>query len=155
MDVYGKSPRTDTGEYFRNNVWWWHPLWTFCCEVAPRLTDKVAHGHSNDGDGLSDEDSVRLAEAITTWIDDGRAQQYVELRQKWLDELPLLECKYCEGTGTRHDGKEIGRPEPDFQCNACHGFGKVQDWQCNYSIDVDNITKFRDFLLDCGGFEIC
>jgi hypothetical protein len=26
MDVYGKEPKSDKGEYFRNNVWWWRPL---------------------------------------------------------------------------------------------------------------------------------
>lgn len=23
MDVYGKEPTSETGKYFRNNVWWW------------------------------------------------------------------------------------------------------------------------------------
>ena len=27
MDVYGINPKTDSGDYFRANVWWWRPLW--------------------------------------------------------------------------------------------------------------------------------
>ena len=33
MDVYGIAPTSERGEYFRNNVWWWRPLWDYCCEV--------------------------------------------------------------------------------------------------------------------------
>lgn len=155
MDVYGKAPASEQGEYFRNNVWWWHPLWTFCEEVSPEITSKVTYGHSNDGDGLDERDSVRLAAIITLWLEDGRAAQYIKERQEWLDSLPLRPCIHCEGTGTRHDGKKVGRDTDDFECNACHGHGKVEDWQCNYYLSLENITEFRDFLRDCGGFEIC
>ncbi|QOR55575.1 MAG: hypothetical protein UMS36scaffold28_65 [Phage 59_13] len=27
MDVYGVKPKSKQGEYFRNNVWSWRPLW--------------------------------------------------------------------------------------------------------------------------------
>ena len=29
MDVYGRRPKSERGEYFRNNIWWWHPLADF------------------------------------------------------------------------------------------------------------------------------
>ena len=31
MDVMGKHPTTEAGEYFRRSVWCWHPLAEFCC----------------------------------------------------------------------------------------------------------------------------
>jgi hypothetical protein len=37
MDVYGKDAVSEKGEYFRNNVWYWRPLWNYCIEVAPDL----------------------------------------------------------------------------------------------------------------------
>ena len=52
MDVIGKKPKAEVGQYFRNNVWWWHPLWEYVCEVPPALANRVRYGHSNDGDGL-------------------------------------------------------------------------------------------------------
>ena len=33
MDVYGKEPKNETGEYFRSNVWWWRRLWDFVCDI--------------------------------------------------------------------------------------------------------------------------
>ena len=52
MDVYGRNPTTKQGEYFRNNVWWWHPLADYCTSVAPDITAQCNSWHHNDGDGL-------------------------------------------------------------------------------------------------------
>ena len=60
MDVYGTEPKNEKGEYFRNNVWWWHPLWSYCQENYPDITASVKKGHDNSGDGLDDEDSTKL-----------------------------------------------------------------------------------------------
>ena len=40
MDVYGKKPKGEKGDYFRNNVWWWRPLWQYCASSAPELIDE-------------------------------------------------------------------------------------------------------------------
>ena len=41
MDVYGERPRTNKGEYFRNNVWWWRPLWNYVSvECSDIITKK-------------------------------------------------------------------------------------------------------------------
>lgn len=49
MDVIGQSPVSERGEYFRNNVWWWHPLWEYCERLAPDLIPSDNLGHYNDG----------------------------------------------------------------------------------------------------------
>ena len=56
MDVIGKNPKNETGEYFRNNVWGWGPLATYVCQVAPEITAKCKYWQSNDGDGLNGEE---------------------------------------------------------------------------------------------------
>ena len=57
MDVIGVQPKTETGEYFRNNVWYWRPLATFIQDVYPHIAEKCTYWGSNDGDGLDAEDS--------------------------------------------------------------------------------------------------
>jgi len=52
MDVYGNAPTQKEGEYFRNNIWWWHPLADYIELVAPDEAAACEHWHSNDGDGL-------------------------------------------------------------------------------------------------------
>ena len=40
MDVYGKNQTSEKGSYFRNNVWWWRPLWNYCEELHGDITHK-------------------------------------------------------------------------------------------------------------------
>ena len=30
--LMSKYEKINPGAYFRNNVWWWRPLWSFVCE---------------------------------------------------------------------------------------------------------------------------
>src|SRR5215468_3135785 len=71
MDVIGKAPSSKTGESFMANIGWWHPLWDYCCDVAP-VARKVKYGHSNDGDGLNAEDARALGAALKQEIESGR-----------------------------------------------------------------------------------
>jgi len=101
MDVFGKQPKNKKGEYFRNNVWWWRPLWEFCEFVAPELTDKVEYGYSNDGDGLDADDARKLGNALRKAFRNGVAEEYKNKRQAWLDGLPIRPCIHCQATGKR------------------------------------------------------
>ena len=149
MDVMGVEPKNKIGEYFRNNVWHWHPLWDFCCDVDSELCDKVPNGHSNDGDGLDCENSVELADKLQNSIDNGYAEFYVSQRNLEIDRLPLETCEYCNGTGIRNfEGK-------DMQCNGCEGKGAKKDISSWYKLDIENIKNFIEFLKNCGGFQIC
>ena len=73
MDVYGKNPANTTGEYFRRNVWGWHPLWQYCENLHPEIAELVVEGHSNSGDGLDAENSVALAKLLRLDVADGTA----------------------------------------------------------------------------------
>lgn len=148
MDVNGKNPSSKTGEYFRNNVWWWHPLWSYCEIVAPELTAKVEHGHTNDGDGLNAEDSKTLAAILEQELKHGRTQEYESAHTAKLNALPDEECWLCKGTGTRGD------MVVDHGCNGCKGKGKVRPHSTHYPFSVENVQEFAAFLKDCGGFEI-
>ena len=148
MDVYGKNPKNETGEYFRNNVWWWRPLWEYCLTTHPKITSKVKDGHSNSGDGLDASDAKKLALFIQKDIDSGFAKKYQIERQKFLDNLPDEDCTYCKATGVRNDTYVQG------ECNVCNGKGKVRPWATAYPFDVENLQEFQRFLDNCGGFQI-
>ena len=170
MDVYGKNPATDTGEYFRRNVWGWRPLWQYCVDTHPELANKVKYAQSNDGDGLNAEDSVALAHLLKLDLVNGNAELYITNRNKELSELPRPECELCSGTGIRTDqvGVENGMPERKLEpemavlvgrefgwCNACNGEGKTDAWETHYYLDLDDISEFAEFMENSGGFEIC
>lgn len=177
MDVYGKNPLSETGEYFRNNVWWWHPLWTYCQIVAPTITSHVKHGHSNDGDGLNATLSKKLAQILFAHIKTGKTAKYAADFEAAVKAIPPVKCKWCNGTGVRSDdiGRRIGMDQfvigrqviygylhdeshPRFGkigwCNSCDGVGHRAPDSAGYQFTVDNVEAFANFLQDCGGFAI-
>lgn len=170
MDVYGKKPANEVGQYFRRNVWGWRPLWQYVEDTHPEIAELVEYPQSNDGDGLNSTQSKKLAKLLVEDLANGTALAYIESRNKYLAELERPTCDLCEGTGIRTDevGKQNGMPERELPtemalltgrthgyCNGCGGEGKKDAWETNYYLDLDDITEFADFLANCGGFEIC
>lgn len=147
MDVYGTN-----GTYFRNNVWWWHPLWNYCCLVAPEICDGVKYGHTNDGDGLNRVNSVALAEILRAEIKSGATAKYSREYAKAQKALPDEPCNICGGTGKRKEPPAVGPGK--IKCNGCGGKGRVRPFGTNYPFSVENVREFAAFLEKCGGFEI-
>lgn len=169
MDVYGKNPKNESGEYFRNSIWSWHPLADYILKVAPAdITNQCESWHSNDGDGLDEDASEMLAKFLRNEIRNGNAAKYIEQRERILAALPFGPCHLCSGTGTRRDdvGIRNGMPERVVTednlrkgqigwCNGCAGAGLVQSSEASMRLTFENLVNFVDFLENCGGFEIC
>lgn len=173
MDVSGNNPRSDVGEYFRNNVWWWRPLADYCITTAPDICDRCKHWHSNDGDGLSGPSSVELADKLQATIDDGSCAKYAEEYDKEMAALPSEPCRWCDSTGVRKDnvGVDQGQSEKEISlangffknhprfgqtgwCNGCDGTGAKENWGKSYPFSVENVQEFTNFLRESGGFSI-
>lgn len=170
MDVFGKNPKSEKGEYFRNNVWWWRPLAIYCEDVHPDLTAACEYWHSNDGDGLDEADAEALGHALLADIASGVTAEWSNDYYRRLSELPRRDCELCGTTGIRRDevGQEMGMPDKALStevailtgrefgwCNACDGVGTMESWEANYPFSVENVQEFAEFLLECGGFQIC
>ena len=153
MDVYGKKPTAKVGEYFRNNVWSWRPLWEYCCTIDKELQHKVPNGHYNDGGGLNPKESRQLGYKLQEELETGRALKYVEEYEKNREAIPKEDCKYCDENGERTWQQQNGEPYTKI-CNACSGTKKVDSWEAHYPMNLDNIKEFTQFLQHCGGFEI-
>lgn len=171
MDVIGKKPTSERGEYFRNNIWWWRALWTYACEVGKDIitTDVANAGTLNDGAGLNAQNTKKLAKALHDALESGHTQQWAQTYAEWQASLPREACNLCEATGIRKDevGVQMGMPErellPEIQiltgrthgwCNACEGVGTTESWLAGYPFSTENVREFADFLADSGGFEI-
>lgn len=158
MDVYGKKPTTEEGKYFRNNVWWWHPLANYIIAAAPEIAERCKLWHTNDGDGLDAADAVRLADVLQREIDAGRTLAYARRYTSDLERMPNEKCGICSGTGTRLPVPQVGAGDPTttgIKCNSCDGTGYVRSLATNYPFAVDNVREFITFLRGCGGFRIC
>lgn len=169
MDVYGKNPTSEKGGYFRNNLWYWRPLWTYCLTQHPDLCDKVEYAHYNDGDGLDADDARTLGERLMADLESGTVADYKVEYDAALAALPLENCEWCQSTGIRSDEIGVAHKMPEKElpeidaivlgrthgyCNGCNGYGKKPSFFTHYPFEVDNVREFAEFLLDCGGFEI-
>ena len=116
--------KLNCGIYFRNNCWWWRPLWNFCAHHCPELIDEETFqsGHCNDGAGLDDKNAIKLGIKLLTLVEDGTAAAHER-------EITLM-----------NEEEKANNPEGTL-AGA-------------YPFDVENVKNFADFCLQSGGFEI-
>ncbi len=155
MDVYGNAPTSETGKYFRNNVWWWRPLADICQALAPQICEACEHWQSNDGDGLDADGAAALAAVLEARLADGTVKRLLTERDTMIAEMADVTCDLCNGKGVRSDELAVANGWDKKPCNACDGKGAVRPWETHYPQDEDNVREFAAFLKDCGGFEIC
>ena len=139
----------NVGAYFRNNCWWWRPLWNYCKTIAPDLINDELFdsGHGNSGAGLNDEDAKELGQRLLWEINNGHTIQYQASYQQYLDDLPDDVCTFCNGNNR---GKNKMK-----DCTRCNGTGKSTNFNKHYPFDIDNVKEFAEFCIQSGGFEIC
>jgi hypothetical protein len=157
MDVCGRKPTSERGKYFRNSVWWWHPLATYCTMIAPEICAPCKHWHSNDGDGLDAAGALALAEALQKEINANRTDAFARRYASELEMMPDEPCYICAGTGMRKPVPHRGAcelKEGGIKCNGCQGTGYVRAWARNYPFLTDNVANFIAFLRESGGFVI-
>ena len=142
---------SNPGTYFRNNVWWWRPLWDYVCFACDDILDEedADAGHSNSGHQISEKKAEVIAAKLKVLIKNGEVDYFATERQKALDDIPDEECEFCNGTGVRKDMKI------DNGCNGCQGKGSRRPFNTQYPFDVDNVKEFAKFCEQSGGFEIC
>ena len=155
MDVTGKAPKSEAGEYFRATVWTWRPLALLLQDLYPDLTEKVQYLHSNDGDGLEAEDADELGRRIARDLRDDTVLTWIRERDAAMAAVPDEACQWCVGTGTRTDevGVTNGMVEKGW-CNGCDGKGQVRPFVTSYTLDFEDVEEFAAFVASSGGFEV-
>ena len=151
---YEKYQEANPGVYFRNNVWWWRPLWQFVCErFDDILTEQdMERGCYNDGHEITVDKAMDIGVELTAMLESGRIQEYSDRHKAELDALEQLECDICDGTGNRQEPPKTGAG--DVSCNGCSGTGLKDDLAKSYPFDVENVREFAKFCLESVGFEI-
>ena len=154
-EAYNKWQDENCGVYFRNNVWWWRPLWNFVTGICDDiLTEKdMESGSYNDGHKISKTKANRIASRLFKLIKSGKVKEYEEGYKKELASLEQIDCDICDATGSRQEPPKTGAG--DRECNGCSGTGKVDDWAKSYPFSEDNVREFANFCLNSGGFQIC
>lgn len=154
------------GYYFRNNCWWWRPLWDYVYYSTDLLTEKEYNGgHNNDGQKISSKKSMAISIQLHKLIDSGHTKEYedkytkdykaaqkhnkeIEKAQAILNEVVRLEV------GDTSDWMApINFPEHHKkQWERLMSNRKIQGM---YPFSVENVREFANFCYQSGGFEIC
>lgn len=145
FDVFGRAARSEKGEYFRNNIWWWHPLAEYVLDNVSIPERDRLEWHSNGGYEISDESARMIAERLHDLIAAGDVAEFSRAREKLLAELPDESCFVCDGSGRTDAGT----------CTVCEGNGHMRPWVTNYPFSVENVVEFATFCRESGGFVIC
>jgi hypothetical protein len=137
MDVYGKEPKNEAGEYFRANCWSWRPIHAIIEECHDGIVDdETMVGMSfNSGAGLkTDSECQGLAWEITLFLEKMGHQ----------DNFSIDGGIEVEVARTEHGGHHFvpdGNPEGVETMSA-------------YNANREHIMEFVTFLRNCGGFEV-
>ena len=77
------------GIYFRNNCWWWRPLWNYCYHVADDIISEELYesGHSNSGAGLNAKNAEWLGERLLDELSEGNTIEYQARYQQMIGDL--------------------------------------------------------------------
>lgn len=139
------------GGYFRNNVWWWRPLWQYVAHSCSDLLteEDIERGHYNDGHLIGSRKATAIGKRLLTLVASGQTAQWHKERQDYLDKLPDEQCEICKGTGVRNDKIVQGT------CNACSGKGTRRPYEAEYPFSVENVQEFAQFAIESKGFRIC
>ena len=151
------------GDYFRNNVWWWRPLWNLVCASCDDiLTEKDMFGGSyNDGHKISKTKATRIGKRLSKLLADGtineidkseslrraKAKAYNDDIEEQLKDIKIR-VKLEHG-----DLVPANYPKP-FRKEWEVTYAKKK-WEADYPFDKENVKDFATFCLQSGGFEIC
>jgi hypothetical protein len=158
VDISGRKPKTEAGDYFASNWWGWRPI--VAISEAAMLNSKLdydtSYWGSNDGKGLRTQKQCdKLADAIELLI----SNNYNEYLTEDDDRIYIVMGSWCEA-GT---GKFIGS-EREHILNQQYEYGDIlyapvvaEDGtlvESSYSTSLGRIKQWITFLRNCGGFKI-
>ena len=149
FDLNGQEPKTKNGEYFRNNVWWWRPLWIYIQHLKLVNNEQAEQGSYNNGYVIRKDQALKIGARLKHEVSQGNTQKYADGYKAELDAMPKEKCELCHGTGTRNDKVVQGK------CNGCNGEGVKDPWAKSYPFSVENVEEFATFCIESGGFDIC
>lgn len=154
FELKEKWETENPGIYFRNNVWFWRPLWSYVCAVCEDVmtNEEQLAGTDNSGNEVSESTVERMVEKLVIEIALENHIKHEKEYKKQISELPKEECNTCEGTGKRREAPEVGAG--DIKCNGCDGKGEKESWATHYPFSAENVEAFVNFLSESGGIQV-
>lgn len=131
FDLNGLKAKSEKGEWFRNNCWWWRRMWDFTYSICQDIIkpEEYQSGHMNNGQKFDEIRATAIAARIETAIKNQNAKKYAKAVKE-----EIAKAK------EHNKNKKAG--------------DKGYDWAESYPFSVVNLKEFQKFLKESGGFEI-
>ena len=158
VDISGRKPKTNEGDYFCSNWWGWRPIHAIseAAMLNSKLDYDTSNWGSNDGKGLRTQKQCdKLADAIELLI----SNNYNEYLTEDDDRIYIVMGSWCEaGTG------RFIPSEDSLSLNEQYEYGDILYApvvaengvmvESSYSTSLGRLKQWITFLRSCGGFKI-
>jgi hypothetical protein len=158
VDISGRKPKTEEGDYFCSNWWGWRPI--LAISEAAMLNSKLdydtSYWGSNDGKGLRTQKQCdKLADAIELLI----SNNYNEYLTEDDDRIYIVMGMWCEaGTGKFIPSEVKASLNEQYEYgDILYGSVVAVDGtlaESSYSTSLGRLKAWITFLRNCGGFKI-
>ena len=158
VDISGRKPKTEAGDYFCSNWWGWRPIVAIseAAMISSKLDYDTSNWGSNDGKGLRTQKQCdKLADAIELLI----SNNWNEYLTEDDDRIYIVMGSWCEA-GT---GKFIGS-EREHVLNQQFEYGDIlyapvvaengTMVESSHGTSLGRLKEWITFLRNCGGFKI-
>ena len=163
-ELKDKYEEENSGIYFRNNVWWWRPLWNYVClECEDILNKEEMNGCCvNDGTLINKEKATSIAKRLSEKLGDGSVLLYekeftIRLLQARTDnkevdkETKALRKEVIKTTG---DKDIVPMNYPKKYKTKYKKIRAKENWDGHYPFKTENVEAFAKFCNESGGFEV-
>ena len=78
FDVFAINEEQENN-YFRNNCWWWRPMWKICWVIGAINEHQHEEGSWNNGYEFDEEDALKIHTTIEKIKDEPKLLEVIEL----------------------------------------------------------------------------
>lgn len=163
LDEYEKAI---TGYKFRNNWWYWRPMWNYACDLAIKhnvITREIKKwGEENSHKDVNAEIAKKWGELILWDISEGNPRDYEE---EYMQEYKLaqehnnlidsaLEILREVVQAETGDENIVPNDYPKEHAKSWKDLWAKRQQQGMYPFSEENLKEFAEFMKESGGFTI-
>ena len=153
---------SQSGTYFRNNVWCWRPLAHYVLEETKVIPEdrKESWGY-NDCSEVSKEEAEMIAKQLRYLIKTGHTKRYSanwEARRKTLevhnDKVEKELEEHCQEVYKKLGKTVAPKDFPKKDHDKWERIYKKRNSDASYPFSIENVLEFAEFCENSGGFSI-
>tara|TARA_R100000081_G_scaffold90430_1_gene65583 strand:+ start:1143 stop:1739 length:597 start_codon:yes stop_codon:yes gene_type:complete len=154
---------SQSGTYFRNNVWWWRPLAHYVLEYTKVIPeDRKEVWSYNDNSEVSQKEAEMIAQQLRYLIDSGHTKKFSrdwEARRKKLekhnDKVEKELEKHTKQVQTKMKNSNLAPKDfPEADKKIWDKIYHKRNSDASYPFSIENVEEFAEFCENCGGFSI-